>query len=332
MHDDMSDSMNGLTPLLLDAKKEYLNQLSEVLAPHILSTMHAAYVSATKTHRNARRVLAAFQEKLREIPVWNASVVAAKTTEISSRAPFLADLIAAVFVSYTKILSSIKLGADKPNIRLRLPSNDQLVHQVYIHVAKEFYATPSLLRADRATRAATVRAAVDSAVRSMLPIQDILKAYLGNSIDGEDQTMNADPGGENDEDGGGDEGMDDGTDDDMPIEDGSGDDPLGLGGEAPEEKHIFAQGPQPQQPQQHLQQPQQHLQQPQQSMMPMAIPPTLQPFPTPMMAAQTAQMAQTAQISQTAQTPQTPPDPFPQALPQQHRRQDLFADAEDGGL
>jgi hypothetical protein len=330
----MSDSMNGLTPLLLDAKKEYLHQLSEVLAPHILNTMHAAYVSATKSQRNARRVLAAFQEKLREIPVWNASVVAAKTSEISSRVPFLADLIAAVFVSYTKILSSIKLGADKPNIRLRLPSNEALVHQVYIHVAKEFYATPSLLRADRATRAATVRAAVDSAVRSMLPIQDILKAYLGNSIDGEDQTMNADPGGENDSgdglengEGDGDEGLDDGTDDDdMPLEEG-GDDPLGLAGEAPEEKHIFAQGPQPQQ------QPQQQLQQQpqQQTMMPMAIPPTLQPFPTlsqPMMAAQTSSQT-SAQTSS-----QTPPDPFPQATPahQQHRRQDLFADAEDGGL
>lgn len=321
--------MDSLTPLLLDAKREYLSQLSELLAPHVLNTMQNAYLTAAKTQRNARRVVAAFQEKLREIPVWNASVVAAKTAEISSRAPFLADLIAAVFVSYTKILSSIKLGADKPNIRLRLPSNDQLVHQVYIHVAKEFYAAPSLLRADRATRAATVRAAVDSAVRSMLPIQDILRAYLGNSVDGEDQTMNADPGA--DDDGSGLEDNDSGgggTDDEDPGPDpGAGDDPLGIGGA--EERHVFAPGPQ----QAQQQQPQVQAQV-QQQMMPMTIPPTLQPFPT--LSQPVSQMMQpVAQMQHVGQhvAAQTPPDPFPHPPPPPHpRRQELFADAEDGAL
>ena len=293
--------MDGLTPLLLDAKREYLSQLAEVLAPHVLNTMQAAYVSATKTQRNARRVLVAFQEKLREIPVWNASVVAAKTAEITSRAPFLADLIAAVFVSYTKILSSIKLGADKPNIRLRLPSNDQLVHQVYIHVAKEFYASPTLLRAERAVRAATVRAAVDAAVRSMLPIQDILKAYLGNSVDGEDQTMNADPGADEDEQ------MDEPQDvDDEPQE-----------MTTDEDKHILTdQQFAPQQQQQFAPQQQQFAPQQQQ----------FAPLQPSLMAAAAA--GPSSLMAMAAQPQLQPADPFPQAP----KRPDLFADAEDGVL
>jgi hypothetical protein len=109
-----------LTPLLLDAKREYVGQLTDVMAPYVLSFL--ANLRATSP------TLVDFQHRLREIPVWNSNVVAQRTQEIEGRFPYLNDLIAAVFVSYTKILSSIKLGEDKPNIRLRLPDRERLLH------------------------------------------------------------------------------------------------------------------------------------------------------------------------------------------------------------
>ncbi len=180
--------VTGLTPLLIDAKREYVGQLTDAVAPYVVHHMHALLVAAAQQHRSQATL--AFQHRLREIPHWNATSIEARTAEIQSRYPFLADLIAACFVAYVKILSSVKLHQHKPNIRLRLPSNDTFVHKVYVNVAREFYANPGLARADKATKTAVVRAAVEAAVRDMLPIQDILKAYLGNTVDAADRTMN----------------------------------------------------------------------------------------------------------------------------------------------
>lgn len=182
------DAAPGLTPLLIDAKREYVGQLTDVLAPFVINYVQALYLAAVQQHRNAATL--AFQRGLRDIPQWNAPTVAQRTSEIQGRYSFLGDLIAACFVAYVKILSSVKLHQQKPNIRLRLPANDVFVHKVYVHTAREFYANPALVKADRAAKTAVVRAAVEASVRDMLPIEDILKAYLGNTIDSTDHTMN----------------------------------------------------------------------------------------------------------------------------------------------
>lgn len=182
------DAAPGLTPLLIDAKREYVGQLTDVLAPFVINYVQALYLAAVQQHRNAATL--AFQRGLREVPQWNAPTVAQRTQEIQGRYSFLGDLIAACFVAYVKILSSVKLHQQKPNIRLRLPTNDVFVHKVYVHTAREFYANPALVKADRAAKTAVVRTAVEASVRDMLPIEDILKAYLGNTIDSADHTMN----------------------------------------------------------------------------------------------------------------------------------------------
>jgi hypothetical protein len=178
----------ALTPLLIDAKKEYVGQLTDVLAPYVLNYMAAVYVAAQKANRNAGTL--AFQRALRDIPGWNSTAVHQRTAEIQNRYSFLGDLVAATFVAFVKVLSSVKLHHQKPNIRLKLPSNDTFVHKVYVHAAREFYNNPALVHADRAVKLAVVRAAVEASVRDMLPIEDILKAYLGNTVDGADNTMN----------------------------------------------------------------------------------------------------------------------------------------------
>lgn len=183
------DATSQLTPLLIDAKREYVGQLTDVLAPYVINHLTAIYVAAQRQSRGTATVT--FQRALREIPVWNANTIQQHTAEVQNRYSFLGDLIAACFVAYVKILSSVKLHQQKPNIRLKLPANDTFVHKVYIHTAREFYAVPTMIAtADRASKVAVVRTAVEASVRDMLPIEDILKAYLGNTVDTTDNTMN----------------------------------------------------------------------------------------------------------------------------------------------
>lgn len=181
------DAAAGLTPLLIDAKREYVGQLTDVLAPYVLNRFASLYVAAQRA--TPKTPVLTFQRALRDIPAWNAGAIQQYTQEVQSKYSFLGDLIAACFVAYVKILSSVKLHQQKPNIRLKLPTNDAFVHKVYVHAAREFYTTPSLIGADRASRTAVVKMAVEASVRDMLPIEDILKAYLGNTVDATDNTM-----------------------------------------------------------------------------------------------------------------------------------------------
>lgn len=176
------NSNTKLSPLLVEAKDQYIHQLAEIIAPYVIHSVNGAYQYAKK-HAKYGQSTVEFQKKLKEIPQWNSNTIHQQVSAISSKYRFLSDLIAACFVSYVKILSSVKIHAQKPNIRLKLPADDVFVHRVFALSAKEFYIDPALVKADRATRMGIVRRSVETAVRDLLPIQDILRAYLGNTVD-----------------------------------------------------------------------------------------------------------------------------------------------------
>lgn len=177
--------MDTLTPFLLEAKREYLTRLSDDLCPLILRDMRALYEESKRDQPG--KPLYCFQSRLKQIPKWNATVVREKTEAIEAKSPYLASLIAAVFVSFIKVMSSVRVSQDeRPNIRLKLPTNDVFVHQVYVETARKLYENPELVRqASSFERTAVVQAAIETTVRDQLPLQDILQAYLGKSVDDE---------------------------------------------------------------------------------------------------------------------------------------------------
>ena len=171
-----------LSPLLVQAKTEYMYQLADVIAPFAINTINQLYAAAKKD-AGFRKPTRSFQEKLREIPVWNQSMIDAQVTAIMNKYKFFPELVAAAFVSYVKILSSVKIHAHKPHIQLKLPADDVFVHKCFVNIAKTFYLDPPLVKAPREVRLAVVRNAVETSVRELLPTEDILRAYLGGSVD-----------------------------------------------------------------------------------------------------------------------------------------------------
>jgi hypothetical protein len=77
----------------------------------------------------------------------------------------------------------VKIHSQRPHIQLKLPADDIFVHKVFVNVAKTFYLDPALVKSPREIRLAVVRNAVETSVRELLPTEDILKAYLGGSVD-----------------------------------------------------------------------------------------------------------------------------------------------------
>jgi len=175
--------MDGLT-VLVEAKKEYLGQLCGVLCPVMIETFENLYTESQKMSKG-REVLKQFQKNLKEVPNWNNHMIHQHTEKLSSSCGWFNDLMAAVFVSYVKILSSVRLNAavDK-KISVKLPTNDVFVHGCYTNAAKDLYKDPFIFheelseyeRDDRLTRRFV--ACIEATVKEMLPVQEILKTYI----------------------------------------------------------------------------------------------------------------------------------------------------------
>ena len=97
---------------LVDAKTEYTNQLINILTPHIFEGILSIYgdaVDMTKQGVNSNSVLKQFQILLGQIPKWSKETLKDEVDRIKleSKCDWIEDLVTAVFVSHTKILTSM---------------------------------------------------------------------------------------------------------------------------------------------------------------------------------------------------------------------------------
>ena len=169
--------------VLVEAKKEYLNQLCSLMCPFIIDAFHDMYKESEKMSKN-RRVLLQYQQLLKDVPNWNDSIIKSHSDKLSNSCSWFSDLLAAVFVSFVKILSSVRLKTENKKISIKLPSNEIFVHAVYVNAAKDLYKDPyiyhdELSEYDRDNKL-TIRfiAVIDTTIRELIPIQQILKTYM----------------------------------------------------------------------------------------------------------------------------------------------------------
>jgi hypothetical protein len=174
--------MDGLT-VLVEAKKEYMAQLCSVLCPQMIETFELMYTEAHKMSKG-REVLKQFQKLLKEVPNWNNTMIEDHNTKLNNTCGWFNDLMAAVFVSYVKILSSVRLNSTDKKISVKLPTNDVFIHGCYKAVAKDLYRDPFVYhdemseyqRDEILTRRYVV--CIEETVKKLLPVQEILKLYI----------------------------------------------------------------------------------------------------------------------------------------------------------
>ena len=134
--------------VLVDAKTEYTKQLSNILVPFIFEGIKSVYDSTTKMCRTNKdkQVLMRFQEQLSLVPKWNQDIINEEYERIAedSGCDWLDELVTAVFLSHTKILSAIKTKKGNNKINLKIPKVDHFIHKCYIESAREFWKNPYL--------------------------------------------------------------------------------------------------------------------------------------------------------------------------------------------
>ena len=127
---------------VVDAKTEYTKQLQTLLVPRIYEGIESIYDDAN--YNNTYNVLHTFQKLLREIPKWNKDIIDGETNRILevTQCDWLENLITAVFVSNTKILTAIKIKDHEGKIDVSIPRVSHFIHRCYIEVARELYKNP----------------------------------------------------------------------------------------------------------------------------------------------------------------------------------------------
>jgi len=179
--------MDNNLNVLVEAKKELLNQLASTILPSALDCMDTLYADA-RAETQGKQALKAFQDKLAKIPQWNNYQIDTEVGKCVDRCGgCLDEMVAAVFVATVKIISSVRLSKDSRKVSLKIPTNDVFVLGVYTNVAKRIYEDPYLYQevASRNDRrkdlVKRMDGVVEETVKEMLPINQILKTYLNKN-------------------------------------------------------------------------------------------------------------------------------------------------------
>ncbi len=185
--------MNNLDlSLEIDRKKEYTKQVVGLLNIRIYEGINSIYKDAKEICRKERttQYLQTFQKLLSTIPKWTKETISKEFTriKIKSECSWLEELITAVFVSHTKVLTAIK-GTNQ--FDLEIPTGSKFIHKCYIECARIFWKNPYLFSDEDISPCEYQRnlrdceniisKTITETIRKMLPVENILKKYLGSS-------------------------------------------------------------------------------------------------------------------------------------------------------
>lgn len=170
------------TSALVEAKNEYVRQLAEDIQGPVMRIFNKMYMNNKK--------LVEFQKTLKEIPHWNQATVEEYATPIVNSCTYFDDLLTAVFVTFVRILTTVRLSSNKPDVNIKIPKNEHFIHRVLIECAKEFYGNPYIFKDKNESQKRDIyRASIDIAIRQLLPVKAILEAYLGTSVNSQGEVL-----------------------------------------------------------------------------------------------------------------------------------------------
>ena len=103
---------DGNLAVLVDAKTEYTKQLVNILKPNLYDGIKEIFIESRDyciEKDDVNNTLPHFQSLLSKVPKWNQDIINTKSELImsDSKCDWLDDLITAVFISHTRILTSI---------------------------------------------------------------------------------------------------------------------------------------------------------------------------------------------------------------------------------
>lgn len=190
------DSTGENVGVYAEAKGEYTRQLCQFLVPALLGYFLQMVDEAKEKDTDAKKLLWNFQNLLKDVPDWNVDKVRRETATVQSLAKcdYLEELLTAVFIAHTKVLSAIRLTTKNKKLQISIPKLDHFLHRTLADCARLIWSnvylfTPTGTPIERQKNLNTVEGLLGEgilqSIRTMLPVKSILREYLHD--DGEEE-------------------------------------------------------------------------------------------------------------------------------------------------
>ena len=201
------DIQDASSAVYSEAKSEYTKQLVYNFQPVLLRFFLDRYNEAKGSQAvvsKSKSSLSEFQESLSQIPEWNLDKVQRETATLLQgvHCDYIEDLITAVFIAHTKILSAIRLHA-KPRrkIQITVPKPDHFMHRTLSECSRLLWSNiylfnDSVSSLDRQKHMNDVNRFLEEgilqAIRNLLPVKSILRDSLQDDEDDSVQIQSGD--------------------------------------------------------------------------------------------------------------------------------------------
>jgi len=182
-----------------EAKGEYTRQLCQYLSPALQKYFLNLLEVAKEREPDAKKHLIAFQTLLEGTPEWNIDKVQRETQSLamSTQCDYLEELLTAVFIAHTKVLSAIRLTNRQKKLQITIPKLEHFLHRTLTECARLLWTNTFLFAtgASSLERQKNMRQiegligeGILQGVRTMLPVKSILREYLaGDETDEEEE-------------------------------------------------------------------------------------------------------------------------------------------------
>lgn len=183
-------NMDSITSVYSDTRTEYTKQLCIFLIPAYFQ-FFVDLLGKAKQGSEPKKVLWQFQTILNEIHDWNMEKVHNEINLIhgNTGCDYLEDLLTAVFIAHTKVLTAIRLSANNKKVEITIPKVEHFLFKVLCEISKLLWSSTYLFRedisgVDRQQNYKLIEGIIGEgilqAIRSLVPVKSILKNLVNH--------------------------------------------------------------------------------------------------------------------------------------------------------
>ena len=194
----MDSGGEGMASVYSEAKGEYTKQLILFILPVFHRFFMGCLTQATAEEPNTKRLLWKFQEILSQIPEWNMDKVQRETQRLTGeiQCDYLEELLTAVFIAHTKVLTAIRIGNKNKRVQITIPKLDHFLHRALSECSRLLWSSAYLFHNDLSAIErqknhrqieGLLNDGIQQAIRSLLPVKNILKDYLAEDRDDKEE-------------------------------------------------------------------------------------------------------------------------------------------------
>ena len=182
---------------LHESKNEWGARLLTIFTPLIIEGFKSIFDESyklCKENEETDKYLMTFQNFITRIPKWNTTIIETEKKRIIERSgcSYLEELVACIHIIQLKLLTAMRVGQKQKKIDINIPKLDDFIHKTYVNVARKVYKNVYLfelnsppLQVQRHNRELEiiVQECILNAVRESIPVENILRAYMDETVE-----------------------------------------------------------------------------------------------------------------------------------------------------